>query len=283
MLKGTKTLIAKVGTPPLKWHGGKAAHAFKLARWIIDLMPPHLHYVEAFGGGLTVLLQHSGEGRSELANDINGDLTNFWCTLQRPETFKEFRRRVEAIPLSRVEWEGASDRLQSGDPLSEVERAVAFFVFCRQSHAGRMKNFTPPTRTRTRRGMNGNVSEWLGAVEGLADVHARLRCVLIECMDALKLIPREDGPETLFYLDPTYLGDTRAAPNVYANEMTREDHTRLLEVVLACRGMVMLSGYRSDLYDRQLSRWTRHDFETANHAAGGKKKRRMTESLWCNF
>ena len=37
---------------PLKWHGGKAY----LAKKIIELMPPHLHYVEPYGGGLQVLL-----------------------------------------------------------------------------------------------------------------------------------------------------------------------------------------------------------------------------------
>ncbi len=31
-------------TPPLKWHGGK----HYLARRIVGLMPPHLHYVEQF-------------------------------------------------------------------------------------------------------------------------------------------------------------------------------------------------------------------------------------------
>jgi hypothetical protein len=33
-------------SPPLKWHGGK----HYLARRIIDLMPPHIHYVEPYGG-----------------------------------------------------------------------------------------------------------------------------------------------------------------------------------------------------------------------------------------
>ena len=39
-------------TPPLKYHGGKT----NLARRIVELMPPHLHYVEPFAGGLAVLL-----------------------------------------------------------------------------------------------------------------------------------------------------------------------------------------------------------------------------------
>ncbi len=40
-------------TPPLKWWGGK----HYLAKRIIDLMPPHVHYVEAYAGGLAVLLE----------------------------------------------------------------------------------------------------------------------------------------------------------------------------------------------------------------------------------
>ena len=40
-------------TPPLKWHGGK----HYLASRIVGLMPPHLHYVEPFFGGGTVLVR----------------------------------------------------------------------------------------------------------------------------------------------------------------------------------------------------------------------------------
>ena len=43
---------AKKLTQPLKWHGGK----YYLAPQIIDLMPPHLHYVEPYFGGGAVLL-----------------------------------------------------------------------------------------------------------------------------------------------------------------------------------------------------------------------------------
>ena len=38
---------------PLKWWGGK----HYLAPKIIALMPPHLHYVEPYAGGLAVLLE----------------------------------------------------------------------------------------------------------------------------------------------------------------------------------------------------------------------------------
>src|SRR5208282_2081554 len=50
---------------------------------------------------------------------------------------------------------------------------------------------------------------------------------------------------------------------------------------LECKGKVMLSGYPSALYESALGKWRRHTFELRNNAAGGEKKRRMTEVLWC--
>ncbi len=85
-------------TLPLKWHGGKSY----LTDWIIDLMPRHLHYVEPFAGGLAVLLAKNPfderhqfgcksheRGISEVVNDLNGELMNFWKVLQDEESFRQ--------------------------------------------------------------------------------------------------------------------------------------------------------------------------------------------------
>jgi DNA adenine methylase len=269
-------------TLPLKVHGGKNGHHGKLARWIVSLMPPHTHYAEPYAGGLAVLLARDPVGVSELANDLDGRLMNFWNVLADPKLFEQFRRRVEPVGLSRRAWDAAHAHAHGTDPIAD---AAAFFVDCRQSLAGRRKGFTSPTRTRTRRGRNGNVSEWVGAVEGLPEVHARLRGrVFFENMPAVELIRREDTPATCFYCDPPYLQPTRTAKKAYGDfEMTEADHAELLDVLLACEGKVMLSGYPSALYDETLRDWNRHTFDVPNHAASGKKKRRMTEVLWCNF
>lgn len=268
---------------PVKWHGGK----HYLASKIVALMPPHVHYVEPYAGGLSVLLAKNPEGVSEVVNDLNLQLSNFWKVLQGGALFAEFLRVMEAVPFSEVEYRGRmpDDDLVSVDP---VGCAAAFFVRCRQSLAGRMKPFTGITKTRTRRGMNNEVSAWLSAVDGLPEVHARLRRVLILNRDALDVIRGQDGPDTLFYLDPPYLHETRATTADYAHEMTTEQHRQLLEVITApsIRGKVMLSGYRSELYDGWLGDWHRHEFDLPNHASGrttSGSKRRMTECLWTNF
>ncbi len=107
--------------PPLKWHGGK----HYLATRIVALMPPHVHYVEPYAGGLAVLLAKNPEGVSEVVNDLHRGLTTFWRVLQQPDTFEEFRRTVEAVPFSEVEWHDAEEHLNNPD---QVRRAVAFFV-----------------------------------------------------------------------------------------------------------------------------------------------------------
>lgn len=283
-------------TQPLKWHGGKRYLAAK----IIALMPRHLHYVEPFAGGLAVLFARDPndpamqwgtngdtKGVSEIVNDLDGALANFWRVLAGPDLFPEFFRRVNCIPVGRDIWEEATDYLADEDVCDSdpIAAAVAFFVHCRQSRSGMRKGFTSLTRKRTRRGMNGNVSEWLGAVDGLPDVHQRLRRVVVENMDAVKLIRREDEPTTFFYLDPPYCHETRATTDSYQHEMTEEQHRNLLHVLSGIEGKFILSGYESALYNSFARRnnWRREDIDIANHAAGGKSKRRMQECLWMNY
>jgi DNA adenine methylase len=278
-------IMASAITQPLKWFGGKNY----LAKDIIAVMPRHLHYVEPFFGGGAVLLARDPDdprlrlpphrGVSELVNDINGRLINFWRVLQDEVLFSQFARRVQAIPMARSEW----DRAHTGRYEDPLDDAVAFFVDCRQSRSGMMRDFTSITRSRTRRQMNGNVSEWLGAVDGLADVHARLRRVLIESRDGIELIAREDTPHTCFYVDPPYLHSTRTTTDGYHCEMTDQDHIRLAETLNRVQGKVILSGYPSALYDRLYAGWRRLEFDKPNNAAGGWTKAREIEILWLNY
>lgn len=280
---------------PLKWHGGK----HYLARTILELMPDHVHYVEPFFGGGSVLLQKPCEGVSEVVNDVHLELTNFWRTLKDPEAFAEFVSFVERIPFSQIEWESAKKRVErriatwdakfAGEPDSvddeppNVARAVDFFVVARQSRAGKMDSFATMSRNRTRRSMNEQAASWIGAVEGLPAVADRLRRVVIFCKDAAKLIKSEDGPNTLFYLDPPYLHETRITTADYDFEMTVAQHERLLDVLLACEGKILLSGYPSDLYNRRLADWRIVDVAIDNKASSAKSKPRMIERIWMNY
>src|SRR5262245_56827457 len=132
-------------SPPLKWHGGK----HYLDRAVLALMPPHLHYVEPYFGGGQVLFARDpadrrlwwpgltsdgrkADGVSEVINDIDGGLMNFYAVLKDPGTFGPLQHRLTLTLHSEQEWATARDLLKgtAGNP---VERAAALFVCCRQS------------------------------------------------------------------------------------------------------------------------------------------------------
>ena len=103
--------------------------------------------------------------------------------------------------------------------------------------------------------------------------------------DALEVIRKEDGPRTLFYLDPPYLHSTRTTTGEYEHEMDTESHAKLLDTLKQLKGRFLLSGYHSDLYDRWAAEgdYRCYEFDISNNAAGGKEKRRMVECVWSNY
>lgn len=265
---------------PIKWHGGK----HYLADWILSHFPAdYAHYVEPYFGGGAVLLRNA-PGKSEVANDINQNLMTFWAVLRCPEMFAELQRLLQATPFSEPIFEHS--KIAMHDPTQEfVHRAWHFFVAARQSRQGLCKDFATLSRNRTRRGMNEQASQWLSAIEGLPDVHDRLQGVVIMAKPAIEVIAQQDGPNTLFMLDPPYLHETRTVTNAYEFEMDEDDHIELLEALAEVEGRFVLCGYRSILYDdfARGAGWNRVEKVIDNKAASGEKKRLMTECLWMNY
>lgn len=241
-------------------------------------MPKHSHYVEPFFGGGSVLLAKSPEEVSEVVNDLHMELTTFWRVLQNERQFQDFTRIIEAMPFSQVEWRDS--RLPSDNP---IQRAVNFFVRCRQSRAGKLSSFATLSRNRTRRGMNEQVSSWMSAVQGLPAVAERLKRVVILNDNAVDVIRSQDGPNTLFYLDPPYVHHTRSTTSDYDHEMNEEDHARLLDTIKQCTGKIMISGYPNKLYDSTLKNWGFIDINIDNKASSAKEKPIMTERIWMNY
>lgn len=266
-------------TPPLGWPGGKSGRARRLAA----LLPPHTHYVEPYAGGLAVLLARDPEGVSEVVNDLDGDLTNFWRVLQSADTFRDFRRVVEAVPFSEAEFAAARRAAVFG---TEADRAVNFFIRCRQSLAGRGAGFARLSRTRTRRGMNAQAAAWVTAVDGLGAVHRRLRRVVVLNRPALDVIRTQDGPATVFYLDPPSPRGTRAPTGEHgAREMPAAAHADLLAALAGIKGKFLLSGYPSELYARSAAAngWAARALAPPAGAAGGAARRPATECVWANY
>jgi DNA adenine methylase len=103
------------------------------------------------------------------------------------------------------------------------------------------------------------------------------------CQDANQVIRTQDGPYTLYYCDPPYVPETRAAASIYEHEMSVEEHRRLLETLLAVEGKVILSGYHNPLYDEMLAGWRVVERLIDNKSGSGKTKQMRTEVLWMNY
>jgi len=132
------------------------------------------------------------------------------------------------------------------------------------------------------RSMAGNVSEYLTAIQALRDISFRLRNVRIENLDFRELFRLYDSPSTLFYCDPPYLPDVRSH-NCYKYDMTSKDHEDFLDIVSSLKGMVIISGYESELYDKVLTNWYKISFDDCvrlNVSKRGEIKNKRTEVVW---
>ncbi len=99
------------------------------------------------------------------------------------------------------------------------------------------------------------------------------------CQDGLDYLRRASHRlGDLVYLDPPYLMSTRRQHRrLYRCELPRARHVELIEVCRRLPAFVMVSGYRSELYDRGFNGWRRIDYQVQTH--GGP----ATESLWTNY
>lgn len=78
--------------------------------------------------------------------------------------------------------------------------------------------------------------------------------------------------DELVYCDPPYLMRTRlSGRRLYRCELTDDQHAHLLSVLAAIPAAVMLSGYRSTLYDAALSSWHRVDYEARDARRQGAR------------
>jgi DNA adenine methylase len=258
--------------PPMPYFGGKIT----IGPAIAALLPPHSHYVEPFFGSGAVLFAKAPSDH-ETVNDLDHALVTFWRVLrERPD---ELTRVCALTPHSRIEYEQALD-LDAGD---ELALARQVFVKLTQGRSGRLRrtgwrHYVNPA------GSSASMPAYLaGYIDRLAPAVERLQRVSLECRPALDLITKYGAePDVLLYVDPPYLGSTRANDNAYRCEMRSDDeHRELAEALHAARAAVVVSGYPSDLYDRELyAGWDRHTIAASTGQGGAWDAR--TEVLWSN-
>ena len=257
------------------WYGGKYSH--------LDFILPRIpndaqHFCDVYGGSAAVLV-NLPPFPVETYNDLDSELVNFFQTLRNQGS--KLIKAISLTPFSREELVRAC-KPEKG--LSRLERARRFYVRARQTRTGLAQKSSEGRWAHcvltSRAGMAGAVSRWLGSVEGLPQIVQRLQRVQIEHAPALEAIRRYDAEDTVFYLDPPYVHAARGDAAAYGHEMTDGEHEDLAGALNRIRGRAILSGYRTNLYDRLFAEWRRIDAPERLCRSVRKPRR---ESLWLNF
>ncbi len=251
----------------MKYPGSK----WSMASWIVSLLPPHHSYLEPFFGSGAVLF-NKPRSNIETVNDLDGNVVNMFEWVKKdPE---RLAHEIYWTPYARQIYEDAF----TSEPEDSLGKAVSFYIRLNMGHGFR----TNGERVGWKNDIQGRerayaAVDWAHLPEKIMQAAERLRGVQIECKPALEVIKRFNHPKVLVYADPPYMLETRHGKQ-YHHEMTDKDHEELLDTLLAHRGLVMISGYDSDLYNSWLQDWHRETYKTRTQTGTEKE-----EVLWMNF
>lgn len=263
--------------PPFGYYGAKQ----RLASRIIASLPPHNAWVEAFCGSAAITLAKPPVP-IEVINDLDDEVVNVFTQLRtNPDALC---RAVALTPYAMDEFRAARHGAMSTDPL---ERARQFLVATMMTVNSTTSELTSCgfsySQSFARGGMEARVSRWVNLPERLGRVFERLKTVRVERRDARELVAMfADRPATLMYLDPPYF--VKRAYGYAIDAKDEKFHRELLQECCRSRAMILISGYRTPLYDKLLRKergWIRTTISTKTRDTSGKDHCR-TEVLWRN-
>jgi DNA adenine methylase len=196
--------------------------------WLRGLLPPHLHYVEAYG---PAVLLGKCRTTTETVNDESRDVYNFSWVLRDPIL------SCQLVELVSGKLAQSADRHQSGADQTPglVERALRFFELCRRSMRW-------PASPRA----DGGIPDRLAIFSPICQ---RLHDVQVERLPVLDILHRYDSPFTCFLVDAT------AKPRQQLRASDDGGLPELLKAVLQVKGRVLVCGNAVPLFDEALVGW----------------------------
>jgi DNA adenine methylase len=270
------TLKAEPAKAPFGYFGAKQ----RLARRIVETLPPHNAWVEGFCGSAALTLAKRPVP-IEVINDLDGQIVNLFKQLRTNE--KALCEAVALTPYAREEFELAREFAQNLEPLEQARRFLVATMMTVNATIALPGSGFSFSQSFARGGREARVNRWYSLPARLEKVVERLRGVRIENRDARDLLKMfADRPATLVYLDPPYYTKRNHGYVMDAND--RSFHSDLLGVCRKARCMLLISGYQNDLYDEILTPeegWTKSTVQTHTRDTTGKDYGR-TEIFWVN-
>ncbi len=272
----------------MTYPGGKGGSG--VAQTLINLMPPHNVYVEAFLGSGAVLRAKRpasttiGIDVSRVALDLtmsaigdlaaDGDGRSRWpaspvlaippagssgAAISDRASLPAASRSSSPVPTTAAGIARTDDRRRRRSPFSTLLDPV--------SPESAMSPDQRPSPLST----SDEASSWI--------LSPNLTLLQVDAAKWLRLNARMLDSKALVYCDPPYVrGSRRSERDLYEFEMTDDQHEELLDVLLKLRCMVILSGYASALYSKRLGDWNEITFTTTVRSGA-----LATEHVWFNY
>lgn len=256
----------------------------RLAPEIVARMPERRCYVEVFGGSAAVLF-NKPPSEVEVYNDVNAHLVSLMRVLRDKDKAEELQRRLILTPYARDEIDASWKALIDGRFDDEIEHARCTMAVYNMTVSG---VFTPNRHGRSAFSAGEKESKataFVARTDAIPEFWDRMRGVIVESLDFRELIPKYDGPDTAFYMDPPYAHDSRTDTRSYFHELYIHEHAELVKILLRIRGACVLSGYDTPVYKPlEDAGWTREEFivKTTSAAHELKENAERTEVLWCS-
>ena len=214
---------------PISYYGGKQ----QLASKIVSLFPEHKIYCEPFTGGAAVFFAKP-QLQAEIINDINSEVVNFYEVLKHD--FPALQSEIVISLHSRKLYQHAQVIYDNPDLFDRIKRAWAFWCLANVSFGSKLTaGFGYDKAGRCARRIRNKRNRFT------EDLAARIQNVQIECCDALKIIRSRDSKETMFYLDPPYVGSDQGHYDGYS----QSDFDALLDQLSKIEGKFLLSSFRN--------------------------------------
>lgn len=255
-------------TSPIIRAGGKR----RLLPQILPLIAarPHVCFVEAFGGGLSVTL-NKPRSKVEVINDVDEDLVTFYKVAKHHA--RELRRVMHGQMNSRALFQAARRKPEHE---TDIHRAARFWFLNTCSFGSDGESFGCKKMPG-----GGACPAWPGKLTKLADLHARLDRVIIEALSWERLFKLYDAPVTLWFLDPPYVGGSQRAYSPW----TLDQMTTFRDAVRTLKGRwIVTVGGTPEMQDL----WSGHPQQIVTRALNigstkdGSTGKRFPELIVCD-
>lgn len=229
----------------IPYYGSKHKHVKR----VLPYLPQSDIYVEPFGGSAAILLSKP-LSNINVYNDLDHDLFNFFYALKHAKN--QFIDALQYQHCSREQYFTAIHI----EPTSNVDQAIKFYhriystdLALPTASLGRWRY--KPFLDKHNRFKYFVSDKRIQLLHKLSDA---LQNVVLYNEDALSVINKYDGRNTLLYVDPPYTPNSRGG-SAYVHEYGINQYIELAGVLNSCKSRAVVSCYEDPLLHELFEDW----------------------------